>query len=248
LNENDDSQASTAIAPYPSATPDSEPYSMIEWPTVERTRIADGTEFVLGRYGDSWVIRVGPQILMSTRMHDSEEALAEIGLARAKAPHHVLVGGLGLGYTARAVLDRVPPEACVTVLELMPELVDWNRRYLGKLAGEPLLDPRCKLVLGDVFDTLKRSPNAFDVILLDVDNGPRGLSQPQNQRLYGERGIAVCLEALRPNGVLAVWSQGPSARYLRKLEKVGTEVEMLTVPGREGWSTKHVLFIAKRRV
>ena len=220
---------------------------MIEWPTVERTRIADGTEFVLGRFGDAWVIRVGPQILMSTRMHDSEEALAEVALGRVENPRAVLVGGLGLGYTARAVLDRVASDAVVTVLELMPELVDWNRRYLGKLAGEPLKDPRCKIVLGDVFDTLRQSPATFDVILLDVDNGPRGLSQPQNQRLYGERGIAVCLAALRPNGVLAVWSQGPSARYLRKLEKIGAGVEMLTVPGRKGWSTRHVLFIAKQR-
>ena len=231
----------------PSVTTGEEPYSMIEWPTVERTRIADGTEFVLGRFGEAWVIRVGPQILMSTRMHDSEEALAEVALGRVANPSAILVGGLGLGYTARAVLDRVAGDAVVTVLELMPELVDWNRRYLGALAGEPLLDPRCKIVVGDVFDTLRDSPAAFDVILLDIDNGPRGLYHPKNQRLYGEHGIGVCLAALRPGGILAVWSQGPSARYMRKLEKVATDVEMLTVPGRKGWSTRHVLFLAKAR-
>src|SRR5205814_2165899 len=148
------------------------------------------------------------------------------------SPRAVLVGGLGLGYTARAVLDRVSSEAVVTVLELMPELVDWNHRHLGILAGHPLVDGRCRVVVGDVFDTLRRSPAAFDVILLDVDNGPRGLTQPKNQRLYGERGIRRCLAALRPNGVLAVWSRGPSARYLRKLEKIGAEVEMLSVAAR----------------
>ena len=220
---------------------------MLDWATVERTRIADGTEFVLGRYGDDWVIRVGLRILMSNRMHDSEEALAEIALSRVVSPGAVLVGGLGLGYTARAVLDRVSTGTEVTVLELMPELVDWNRRYLGNLAGNPLDDPRCRLVVGDVFDTLKQSPAAFDVILLDVDNGPQGLTQPKNQRLYGDPGIRVCLAALRPNGVLAIWSQGPNARYRRRLEKHGAEVEVLTVDARLGSKMQHVVFVAKAR-
>jgi spermidine synthase len=228
--------------------PEPEPYSMLDWATVERTRISDGTEFVLGRWRDDWVIRVGAQILMSNRMHDSEEALAEIALGRVESPRAVLVGGLGLGYTARAVLDRVSSEAVVTVLELMPELVDWNRRYLGQLAGQPLADPRCRVVVGDVFDTLRLSPATFDVILLDVDNGPQGLTQPKNQRLYGDRGIAVCLAALRPNGVLSVWSKGPNARYLRRLEKLGADVEMLSVSARAGSRVQHVLFMARARV
>jgi spermidine synthase len=224
-----------------------EPYSMLDWDVVERTRIADGTEFVLARYGDDWVIRVGLRVLMSSRMHDSEEALAALALGRVASPRAVLVGGLGLGYTARAVLDRVSSEAEVTVLELMPELVDWHHRYLGMLAGYPLVDPRCHLVVGDVFDSLQRSPATFDVILLDVDNGPRGLTQPKNQRLYGDWGIGVCLAALRPNGMLAVWSQGPSARYLRGLEKIGQDVEMLTVEARIGSSPRHVVFMARAR-
>ena len=220
---------------------------MLDWATVERTRISDGTEFVLARYGDDWVIRVGAQILMSNRMHDSEEALAEVGLGRVAGPRAVLVGGLGLGYTARAVLDRVSSDAVVTVLELMPELVDWNRRYLGALAGHPLEDPRCRVVVGDVFDTLKLSPASFDAILLDVDNGPQGLTQPKNQRLYGEWGIKLCLGALRPGGALAVWSKGPNARYLRRLEKLGADVEMLTVAARAGSTLRHVLFMARAR-
>jgi spermidine synthase len=220
---------------------------MIDWPTVERTRIADGTEFVLGRHGDDWVIRVGLQVLMSNRMHASEESLAEIALARVASPRAVLVGGLGLGYTARAVLDRVSPEAEVTIQELVPELVDWNRRYLGALAGYPLADPRCRVVVGDVFDTLKQSTAMFDVILLDVDNGPQRLTQAKNQRLYGEGGIRACLAALRPSGVLAVWSSAPSARYRRGLERRATDVEVLSVPARIGSKVKHIVFVAKRR-
>ncbi len=224
-----------------------EPYSMLDWPTVERTRIADGTEFVLGRYGDDWVIRVGARVLMSNRMHDSEEALAELALARSRAPQAVLVGGLGLGYTARAVLDRVSGDAEVTVLEIMPELVDWNRRHVGMLAGHPIADPRCRVVVGDVFDTLKRSPRTFDTILLDVDNGPQGLTQPQNQRLYSDWGVRLCLAALRPNGVLAVWSQGPNASYQGKLERRGVDVEVLSVAALVGTRVRHVVFIAKAR-
>ena len=200
---------------------------MLEWVTVERARMADGTEFVLGRHGEGWVIRVGARILMSNRMHGSEEALAQVALARVDDPRAVLVGGLGLGYTLRAVLDAVSAEAQVTVAELVPELVEWNRQHLGVLAGHPLADPRCHVVVGDVYDTLRRSPAAFDVILLDVDNGPQGLTQPKNQRLYGDGGVRTCLAALRPNGVLAVWSAGPNAGYRRRLERYAVDVEEL---------------------
>jgi spermidine synthase len=218
---------------------------MIDWPTVERARMADGTEFVLGHHRGDWVIRVGLQVLMSNRMHASEESLAELALARVGRPRAVLVGGLGLGYTARAVLDRVSAEAEVTVGELVPELVDWNHRYLGALAGHPLADPRCRLLVGDVFDTLRCSPASFDVILLDVDNGPRDLTQAKNQRLYGDGGVRACLAALRPSGVLAVWSSGPNARYQRALEKRAADVEVRSVPARVGSKLRHWVFIAK---
>jgi len=218
---------------------------MLEWVTVERARMADGTEFVLGRHGDGWCIRVGPRILMSNRMHGSEEALADVALAKVDDPRTVLVGGLGLGYTVRAVLDAVGPEAEVTVSELMPELVDWNRRHLGGLAGHPLDDPRCRVVVGDVYDTLRKSPAEFDAIVLDVDNGPQALAQAKNQRLYGEGGVRACLKALRPNGVLAVWSAGPNARYERMLQRLAVDVEVLRVAARVGSRTRHVVFVAR---
>jgi spermidine synthase len=228
-------------------TSEAEPYSMLEWLTVERARMADGTEFVLGRHGDGWVIRVGPRVLMSNRMHGSEEALAQVALARVDNPSAVLVGGLGLGYTVRAVLDAVCAEAEVTVLELVPELVDWNRRHLGGLADHPLADRRCRVVVGDVYNTLRNSPGAFDAIVLDVDNGPQGLTQARNQRLYSEGGVRSCLAALRVNGVLAVWSAGPNARYRRRLERHAADVEMLSVPARSGSRTRHVVFVARAR-
>ena len=220
---------------------------MLDWATVERARIADGTEFVLGRYGDDWVIRVGLRILMSNRMHDSEEELAEIALARVSAPGAVLVGGLGLGYTARAVLDRVGKDAEVTVLELVPELVDWNRRHLGGLAAHPLADPRCRVVVGDVFDTLRLSPATFDAILLDVNNGPQGLSQAKNQRLYGDWGIRACLDRAATERSARGLVGGPDARYQRRLEAHGAEVEVLSVQARAGLKVRHVVFVAKAK-
>ncbi len=181
-----------------------EPYSLLKWDIVERARAGDGSEFVLGRHGDDWVIRVGERILMSNRMHDSEEALADHALERADDPRSVLVGGLGLGYTLRAVLDGVSEQTEVTVAELVPALVTWNRVHLGVLADHPLDDPRCRVVIGDVYEVIRQSREAFDVILLDVDNGPQALAQAKNQRIYGDPGVRACRAALRPSGVLAI--------------------------------------------
>jgi spermidine synthase len=131
----------------------------------------------------------------------------------------------------------------VTVCELVPAIVDWNQRHVGALAGHPLSDPRNQVVLGDVFDHIRRSPRAFDAILLDVDNGPRALSSAANQRLYGERGIRTCLGALRPRGVLAVWSANPNSRFERNLVRAGFEVEVLRVSAFKSGHGKHVLFL-----
>jgi spermidine synthase len=218
---------------------------MLEWAAVETARIADGGEFVLARYGDEWIVRVDDRILMSNLMHSSEDALAEITIDLADDPRTVLIGGLGLGYTLRAALDRVAAEAEVTVVELVPELVDWNNEHLRALNGHPLGDPRCQVLVGDVFDAIRQSPAAFDVILLDVDNGPGALAQPKNQRLYSDSGVRACHAALRPGGVLGVWSKGPCARYERQLRRGSFDVNVQHVPARVGADAEHVLFLAK---
>ncbi len=220
---------------------------MLESQVVDRARLCDGTEVVLARRGDDWSVRVGGMLLMTSRMHDSEEALAEQALARAENPRTVLVGGLGLGFTLRAVLRYAPPEARVTVGELLPALVEWNRSHVGALAGHPLADSRVEVAVGDVFDTIKRSPAKFDVILLDVDNGPVALTQARNQRLYGDHGVRVCRAALRAGGVLAIWSKGPNARFERRLARAGFAVEVVRVPARKCSRAFHVLFLAKDR-
>lgn len=211
------------------------------------TATVGSNEFVLARHGDDWVVRVNSRILMSSRMHASEESLAEHSLELFQEPRAVLIGGLGLGFTLRAVLDRVASDAVVTVAELVPELVGWNRAQLAELNGRALDDARCQVVVGDVFDTIKRSREAFDVIMLDVDNGPIALSHAANQRLYGEQGLRVCHQALRSKGVLAVWSAGVNARFERRLSEAGFEVKVMRVAVRPGARAQHVLFLGVRR-
>lgn len=219
---------------------------MLESQIIDSARIEGGSEFVLARHDQEWIVRVDGRTLMSSRVHDSEEALAEHALERCDDPGAVLVGGLGLGFTLRAVLDRVANDARVTVAELVPQLVVWNRTHLAELNDRPLDDPRCEVVVGDVYDTIKRSPRTFDVILLDVDNGPVALSSASNQRLYSDQGVRACHQALRAGGVLAVWSSGPNARFERRLEAAGFAVDVLRVAARKGSRARHVIFMGER--
>jgi spermidine synthase len=134
----------------------------------------------------------------------------------------------------------------VTVVELVPELVDWNTRLLSELNDSPCEDPRCQVIIGDAFDVISKSRTAFDVILLDVDNGPQALSQPKNQRLYGDVGTRACWNALTPGGVLAVWSASPNAKYAARLQRFGFDTEVLRVPVHAGSRGCHILFLGTK--
>lgn len=219
---------------------------MLQSQTIDSARVAGGSEFVLARHDDEWIVRVDGRTLMSSRLHDSEEAMAEHALERCDDPESVLVGGLGLGFTLRAVLDRVGPETRVTVAELVPQLVSWNRTHLVELHDHALEDPRCEVVVGDVLETIRPASRAFDVILLDVDNGPVALSSEGNQRLYNDAGVRSCYQALRPGGVLAVWSAGPNARFEKRMASAGFIVDVLRVAARRGSGARHVIFIGEK--
>jgi spermidine synthase len=218
---------------------------MLKWATVAAARVGNN-EFVLARHRDDWVVRVDQRILMSNRVHQSEIALAEHAMERVEEPLRVLVGGLGLGYTLRATLDLLPADGHVTVAELVPELVEWNRTLLHHLNDNALDDPRCDVVVGDAFDVISRSKRTFDVVLLDVDNGPQALSQAKNQRLYGNGGTRACWNALTPGGVLGVWSAGPNAKYAARLARSGFAAEVLRVPARTGGRASHVIFLGTK--
>jgi spermidine synthase len=191
---------------------------------------------VLFQHDESFFIRVDGEILMHSRQHESELALARLGCAHlADEPEpSVLIGGLGLGYTLRQCLDMVSPKASVTLCELMPAVIEWNREYLGLLAGFPLSEKRVRVKQEDVVAHLARHRGAFDAILLDVDNGPSAMTDAGNSRLYGRQGIERCCRALKPRGCLAVWSAEPSKPYEQALVRAGLAVRRYRAPAYKG--------------
>ena len=202
----------------------------------------------LYRHGDDFSIDVaGRGTLMTTRRHGSEDALGRLPcerLERADAAT-VLIGGLGMGFTLAAALAATGPAARVTVAELVPEIVDWNRGPLGEPSGHPLSDPRTTVHAGDVADLLRDPDRRFDVVALDVDNGPEGFSASTNAWLYSPAGVAAARDSLAPGGVLAYWSATPDRRFARRLREGGLRVSEKSVfaHGRKG--TRHTIWLAE---
>ena len=193
---------------------------------------ADGSDIALGREAGRFVIRVNGRILMSSGWTGSEGELARIGcghLVKSASPE-ALVAGLGFGYTLRAALDLLPAGARVTVAEIVPGVVEWNRTVLSELCARPLNDPRVQVWIGDVLDLLQISPGWFDAILLDVDNGPRSLSFDRNRRLYEAEGLQALRDALRPKGILTVWSADSDGEFIARLDEGGFVVESVAIP------------------
>jgi spermidine synthase len=210
----------------------------------------DGGELKLSRRDQEFAIRLSGirGELMNSRVHHSEEVLAELGCAGLQdvADARVLIGGLGMGFTLTSALDATSDSARVTVAELIPEVVDWNRGQLGDCAGRPLDDPRTVVHVGDVGDVMQAEENTFHAILLDVDNGPEGLTQEDNNWLYSTRGLQAAYRALRPEGMLAIWSAGPDSMFTIALKRIGFQVEVRTVRARPGKGSRHTLFFARR--
>lgn len=214
---------------------------------IDRVATPDGQELVLYQRDGVFTIRVGGFELMSSRAHGSEEVLASSVLAevRNRRPT-VLVGGLGMGFTLRAVLDAMPIGGRVMVAELLPEVVRWNRDHLGQLAGHPLDDPRVLLVETDVAEIMAARTRTFDAILLDVDNGPSALTDRRNADLYTVRGLAAVRRSLKPAGILGVWSAEPDAPFERALRRAGFSVRVRSVHARrEAKGPRHTIFVAR---
>ena len=186
--------------------------------------------------------------LMSTRVFGSEQALAELAIEHVGRDRvqRVLVGGLGMGFTLARVLARVGPGAIVDVVELVSEVVQWNRELFGHCAEHPLRDARTKLVVGDVGAHLASRQGAYDVVLLDVDNGPEGLSRPTNDALYTGRGIKRARAALREGGALAIWSAEDSPQFEHLLRQAGWLVKRHRVRARLEKGPKRTIWVASR--
>jgi spermidine synthase len=222
---------------------------MIPWQEIDRATVpAQAAPLVLWRHGDEFVIRIGTLALMSSATHGSEEVLAEIACRRiaGRAGARVLVGGLGMGFTLAAALRELPAAASVTVAELVPALVRWNRGPLAHLAGRPLDDARVSVREADVVESIRGGEAAFDAILLDVDNGPGGLTRASNHWLYSSVGLAAASRALRGEGILGVWSVAPDRAFARRLADAGFLVEETTVRARRNRGGRHVLWLATR--
>ena len=209
----------------------------------------DGTVLKLVRRADEFIILANGKSLMSSRMHGSEEALATFACRRARtlARPTVLIGGLGMGFTLRATLDLLPPDAIVVVAEIVPAVVEWNRGPLASLAGQPLDDPRVRVEIDDVAVTLSSRSGQFDAVLLDVDNGPAPFSGPNNAGLYDDRGIAAAFAALKMDGVLAVWSAREDRKFEQRLRHGRFDVEVEPVRGRLNRAgPRHTIFVAHK--
>lgn len=208
-----------------------------------------GTQLRLLQRNDEFAIKIAGTTgeLMNSRLHGSEDALATLACERI-ADHpapRVLIGGLGMGFTLAAALQALGDTAEVTVAELVPEVESWNRGPLGAAAGYPLLDPRARVHLGDVVQLIRESANTYDAIVLDIDNGPEGLTRKENDWLYTTAGVEAAQAALRPDGILAYWSAGQDPSFTERLKRAGLSVDPVTVRAhRPGKGARHVIWLA----
>ena len=212
-------------------------------------QVPGGETLTLYRRGGDFMIVLDRNELMSSRMSGSEEALANMTIDRlaGRPAPHLLIGGYGMGFTLRAGLARLGTDARVTVAELVPEIIDWARGPMAELMAGCLDDTRVTLAMQDVADAIAEGRGRYDAILLDVDNGPDGLVRGANDRLYTMRGLAAARAALKPGGVLAVWSAGADAAFTRRLVDAGFAVDEVKVRARSnGKGPQHVIWFARR--
>ena len=222
---------------------------MIPWVHLDSTSVPGGGEFKLMQRGDEFWIMVGTNPLMTSRMSGSEEVLAEVTCTplAGKPGAKILIGGLGMGFTLRKAQALLRSDARITVAELVPGIVAWARGPLVPVFKDCLDDERVEIVESDVGKVIGDTKAGFDAILLDVDNGPEGLSRPGNDRLYSAKGLAAAKAALRPGGVLAVWSAHPDEAFTKRLKQAGFAVEEVKARahGKRGGS-RHLIWLARR--
>jgi len=221
---------------------------MKPWVVLERAIIPGGGELTLSQRARDFAIRVGRDELMNSMSHGSEDALARLAFAKlgARPQRQVLIGGLGMGFTLAAALRDAGDDDQLTVAELMPAVVEWNRGPLAHLAGDPLADPRVRVHIGDVAELLRAKPNTYDLILLDVDNGPSALTTDANHWLYGSAGLAAAFAALRPGGVLAIWSAGHDQAFTKRLRATGFHVDLAEARAHGNRGARFVIWLAVR--
>ena len=223
---------------------------MIPWLQIDTARVPGAdVELRLMRRGAEFSMMLGQNELMNSRLSGSEEALATLACRRIEAVEcpHVLIGGLGMGFTLRAALAVLGTEARITVAELVPAVIAWARGPMANIFANSLNDPRASILSADVIEVIQSHPSAFDAILLDVDNGPEGLIRKANDALYNLKGLKAIRRALRPGGVLAVWSSGPHPLFSKRLRDAGFDVNEVAVRATAKRSgARHVIWFATK--
>jgi len=223
---------------------------MTPWILLDSAQVpGNGGELRLYQRNDEFSIKItGRGELMNSRVHGSEDALAEHSCARLvnRTTPRLLIGGLGMGFTLAAALKHLGNQAQVEVAELIPAVVAWNRGPLGEPSGQPLRDPRVTVIEKDIALLLKAAEQSYDAILLDVDNGPEGLTRKENDWLYSIDGLSETCAALRPGGILAVWSAGPDNIFAQRLRKTGFVTDEMRVRAHGSKGARHTLWFALR--
>ena len=223
---------------------------MNPWILLDQINVpGDGGIMKLYQRAHEFSISIKNEELMNSRMHGSEDALAELACKRVadREKPRVLIGGLGMGFTLRAALENLSANAEVVVAELVPAVVQWNRTHLAELAGHPLDDPRVTVCTSDVWLMIQEGKDAYDAILLDVDNGPDGLTHEGNDRLYTHGGLAAAKAALKPDGILAVWSAEPDTSFTKRLRGSGFKMEEVSVRARGNrGGRRHTIWLAQK--
>lgn len=220
---------------------------MLAWTLLDTAKIPGSAATLrLKKRGQEYSIMLGANELMNSRLSGSEQALATLSIDKLKgrkAPH-LLIGGLGMGFTLRAALAMVGPDAKITVAELVPDVVAWARGPMAGLHAGSLDDPRVSVIEDDVGAVIRAARGGYDAILLDVDNGPDGLSQESNNSLYSAKGLSEQFSALTPGGVLAVWSSGGDAGFTRRLKQAGFAVEEKPIRAHGKTGARHMIWLA----
>lgn len=221
---------------------------MIPWEFLDKAAVpGGGGELRLYRRGKEFSIRIDGQELMNSLAYGSEDALAEIACAKisGRTSPRILIGGLGMGYTVAAALKRLSADGSIVVAELVPAVIEWNRGPLSALAGNPLRDRRVEIRAVDVARIIKTERQAFDAILLDVDNGPEGLTRKENDWLYSLSGLKAARQALHSAGVLAVWSAASDPSFMKRLRSTGFRVSEHASRARGHRGARYIIWIAE---
>jgi spermidine synthase len=222
---------------------------VIPWSLLDTAKVPGGGELRLMQRGAEFSIKLGTEELMNSRLSATEQALATIACEKIKDRKHahILIGGLGMGFTLRAALTVLEKQAHIIVAELVPAVVAWARGPMADVFGKSLSDPRLRIHEGDVGDLIRSGRSAYDAILLDVDNGPEGMTRKANDRLYDLKGLRAAYTALRPAGVLAVWSSRPDPKFTQRLRKTGFDVieNPMRAKGPQG-GAQHFIWTATR--